>query len=203
MSVPSPARRAAPAEPPRGRGSPTAGRARLPGPACSSLLGPLHMADALAVPRWSRSAVPVGSRTLSSANRGGFRSFCTTRAHRTGHSGRQPFSDVPVLMHGSTGFSGEVAKWASELACVGMSRTQRRLRPKERDSHVPPFAHRRLLWFAPPGRLSSLSVLLDSNAYWAVEGASCRRFAQTSFRFSSTSPVGMVCVPWVIAPPAP
>ena len=36
----------------------------------------------------------------------------TTRPHPAPHSGQQPRSDVPARMHGSTSFSGNVAKWA-------------------------------------------------------------------------------------------
>jgi hypothetical protein len=35
-----------------------------------------------------------------------------TRPHPAPHSGQQPRSDVPASTHGSTSFSGNVAKWA-------------------------------------------------------------------------------------------
>src|SRR5690606_19548348 len=52
----------------------------------------------------------------------------TTRFHGARQKGHA-CGDVPARMHGSTSFSGNVAKWASGNGCVAMVQTERLLLP--------------------------------------------------------------------------
>src|SRR4030095_5992764 len=51
------------------------------------------------------------------------------RAHGAPQVGQAPRSEVPARMHGSTSFSGKVAKWASGYGSVAIVQTERLFRP--------------------------------------------------------------------------